>query len=170
MIVSLNDPERVAGHLLASDVPGIAVASPGATDADAFALAKRIKTQPHMLAQHPPAGLADRARTMREVARQKLPERPFPDKTDPGGIFLGGIGQSDTARDRTNNRFRQMSHWKNRAGELRLIETVEEVTLVLGLIQSTQQFPGARARRLTNPRIVTGGNPIGAKHQCMVEK
>ena len=139
--MALNHPQGVAGHVFTGDIPCVAITAPGAAHTNPFALTQGIKTQAHMFAEHASAGLSYRAGAMSQVARQKLPERPFANKTDTSGVFLRGIGETDPTGDLPNNRFRQMTHRKKSSSELGLVQPVEKITLVLRGIQSPQKLP-----------------------------
>ena len=134
--MALDNPEGVAGHIFSGDVPCVAIAPLGAAHADTFALTQGVKTQAHMFAEHASAGLPYWAGAMGQVARQKLPERPFANETDSGGVFLRRIRQADPTGNLPNNGLREVAYRKKRSSELCLVQPMEKITLIFGTIQT----------------------------------
>src|SRR3954468_7100343 len=89
MVVALHDDELVRLDLLVGDVPGLARAA----QTNPFALADGVEGEPDVLPYGLPFGRPDRSRFLRQVAVQKLPERPLTDEADAGRVLLRVIRQ-----------------------------------------------------------------------------
>jgi hypothetical protein len=165
MIVALHDPQRVGRHVLARDVPGFAAAALLPADADALALAQRVEGQADVLAHHAAVGAADRARRGRQVAVEELAERPLADEADAGRVFLLGVGQADLVGDAAHLALGQLAHRKQRLRELRLVQPMQEVALVLGRVETAQQLAAAAlsSSDAAHARVVAGGDAGGAQ-------
>ena len=91
--MALHHVQRVAGHVLARHIPGVAIARAAAAQADALALPQRVERQADVLADFLAVRRLHRSRLGRQVAVEEIAERPLADKADAGGILLLGIGQ-----------------------------------------------------------------------------
>src|SRR5258708_12341119 len=95
--MALHDPQRVVGQILARDEPGLPAAVLPSSNADALALAERVKAQPHVLAQHAAVRRADRAGTGRQVAGEEGADLPLPHEPDPAVLPLARVLHPDPA-------------------------------------------------------------------------
>jgi hypothetical protein len=107
---------------------------------------------------------------MGQIARQKLPEGSFANKADAGGIFLGRIGQANPTGNRPHDGLWQVAYREQGSSELSLIEPMKEITLIFSPIEAPQEFTGFRVLSLPHPGVMARCNPLGAKHQGMIEK
>ena len=71
-----------------------------------------------------------RAGSERQVAIQKFAERPLANKANAGRILLAGVRQRQFTGDTTDIGFLQLAQRKQRARQLGLIESMQEITLV----------------------------------------
>jgi len=83
-----------------------------AANAQALALAQRVKAQAHMLAQNAAAVVPDRAGRLGDVAVQKLAEGPLADEADAGGVLFPGVGQANLTGDAPYLGLAQLAHRK----------------------------------------------------------
>ena len=90
---------------------------------------------------------ADRPRRHRQIAVQELAERPLADEADAGRVLLLRVGQADLGGDAPHLGLAQFAHRKHRARELRLVQAVQEVALVLRRIEPAQQAMHCRRPR-----------------------
>ena len=104
----------------------------------------------------------------RQVARQELAERALADEADAGGVALGVVRQARLARDAPHLGLVQVAHGKERARELRLVQAMQEIALVLAGIDALQQHEAAVA--LLDARVVAGGDALRAQGQGVVEE
>ena len=176
MVMALHHPQGVIGDILARHIPGVAAAIGilvrlHAADADALALAQRIKTQAHVFAHRLAVGRLHRARLVRQVAVQKFAERAFADKTDARRILLLRVRQRQLFGDLAHLRLRDFTERKQGFRQLRLVQTVQEVALVLAGVDGFQQFIASSVRRrLAYARVVAGGDQVGAQGHGVVEE
>ncbi len=168
MIVPLRHVQRVGRHVLARHVPGIAVAVAAAADADALALPQRVERQADVLADGLAVRRPDRAGLGRQVAVEEVAKRPLADEADAGGIFLPGVGQADLGGDLAHARLGHLAQREQRAGELRLVQAVQEVALVLGVVERLEQLEAAT--RLAHAGVVAGGDRVRTQRHGVVEE
>lgn len=86
--------QGVVLQIFASDKPRLTVAFFLAANANAFALAQRVKAQAHMLANLLAFIVQNGPRCSRQVAIQKLTERAFANEANASAVFFGGVGQA----------------------------------------------------------------------------
>ncbi len=134
MVVALHHDQHVGRNILARHVPRFARSA----DAQALALAQGVIHEPLVFAHRPALGRAHRAGLTRQIALEKFAERPFADKADAGAVLLGGIGQSDAARQLAHARLGQLAQGKQHGRQLGLAEAVEKIALILVGIQAAQ--------------------------------
>src|SRR5690606_36759164 len=170
VIVPLHHIKRIVCQVFARRVPGVsraivALHALHAADSQALALTQRMKGEALVLAQHLAFGRLDGAGLRGQVAIQELAEGPLTDKADAGRIFLGGIGQPQFGGNATHLGLGQLAQRKARARELRLIEAMQEVALVLGGVEPLKELELRLAvdLDLTHPRVVPGGDQIGTQ-------
>jgi hypothetical protein len=73
-----------------------------ATNAQALALTKRVKTQAHMCANLATAFVLDGARFVGDVVIQELTEGALTDEANASGVFLFGVGQPNFVGNATH--------------------------------------------------------------------
>ena len=139
-----------------------------AADAQALALAQGVEAQAHVLADHAAVFVLDAAGRMLQVAVQELAERPLTDEADAGRVLLLGVGQADLLGDAAHLGLVQLTHWKQRAAELRLRQPVQEVALVLARVQALEQLEAAV--HLAHAGVVAGGDLLGAQAHRVVQE
>ena len=176
MVVALHHVQGVVGDILARHIPGVAAAigvlvGLHAADADALALAQGVKTQAHVFAHGLAVGRLHGARLVRQVAVQEFAERALANKTDARRILLLRIRQGQLFGDLAHLRFRDFTERKQGLGQLRLVQAVQEVALVLAGVDGLEQLEAARVRRrLAHARIVARGDQVGAQGHGVVEE
>ena len=141
--MALNDPQGVVVQILARDKPRVVVAAAAlrtfgldATNAQALALAQGVERQAYMLPDGVAFGVFDRPGLFGDVAIQEVAERALPDEANARRVFLLGIGQPDLVCNPAHFGFMKLTHWKQRFGQLRLIQPMQKVALVLGGVQA----------------------------------
>ncbi|TWG78706.1 hypothetical protein L602_000900000100 [Cupriavidus gilardii J11] len=169
MVVPLHHVQRIAGHVLARDIPGVAAAIAAAAQANALALSQRVEGQPDMLADDLAVGRLHRSRFGRQIAIEKIAEWTLADKADPGRILLLRVRQADLGGDLAHTGLRHFAQRKQRARQLRLVQPMQEVALVLGVIERLEQFEAAIAAA-PHARIVAGGDALGTERHRVVQK
>src|SRR5262245_30999600 len=147
MIVSLYRLQHVALEVLARHVPrGVLVTAAGvagrleAADAQPLALAERVEAQPDVAADDAAAVVFDCTRRVTEVAIEKLAKRPLANEADAGGVLLLRVRQPNLGGDLAYLRLLQFARREERAGELSLVQAVQEVTLVLAAVAAFEQL------------------------------
>ena len=123
-----------------------------------------------MLAQRAAPVVLDGARRVADVAVQKLTKRPLANKANAGRILLLGVGQANFFGNAAHLGLVQLAHREQRFGQLRLVQPVQKIALVLARVQPLEQLEQARGCVLAHPRIVTGGNLLSAQTHGAVEK
>src|SRR6185369_15831340 len=155
-------------EVLGGDEPGCVLAAAAraarrldAADADPLALAERVERETDVAADGAPALVLDRSRRVGEVARQELAERPLADEADAGRVLLLRVRQADPGGDPPHLGLVQLADRKERARELRLVEPVQEVALVLRPVEALQQLESGCGG--ADPGVVPGGDALGAE-------
>src|SRR5206468_7729670 len=113
-------------------------------DAEPLPLTERVEAQPHVAADDAAAFVLDRAGLVAEVAVEELAERPLADEADAGGVLLRRHRQPDLGGELAHLRLLQLTDQEQRARELRLVQPVQEVALVLGAVAALQQLEAVR--------------------------
>ena len=147
-------------------------------DTQALALPQGVKAQAHMLAQNaavmPAASfgraIPDRAGLFLDVAVEEFTEGPLANETDASGVFFSGIGQANGLGNLAHLGFAQLADRKQGLAELRLVEPVQEVALVLGRIQALEQLMQASLRVVADPCVMPGGNFFRPQPKRVIEK
>jgi len=164
MIRALDDHERIARDVLGGDEPRRVTAAREPADAEAAALAERIALEPAMAADHGAVMRLDRSRPAWQPAPDEVPERALADEADAGRVALVRHRQPALARERAHLRLAQPAYREFRVPELRGLERMQEVALVLVAVDGAQQ-PAAVA----DTRVVTGREALGAEAPGVVE-
>ena len=105
---------------------------------------------------------------MRDVAVEELAEWSLADKTNAGGIFFLGVGQTDVICNPAHFGFMQLAHGKKGLAQLRLVHPVQKIALVFRGIQAFEQFVQAAGRVMADPRVMPSGDMVRAQAQSMV--
>jgi hypothetical protein len=84
------------------------------------------------------------------------------DEAELHALGLLGHRERGAARNFTDFVLRDFANWKFAVGELRLRKAPQEIGLVLGGIERTQELVALRGRVVANTGVVAGGEPIGA--------
>src|SRR5262245_48227920 len=168
MVMPLDRDQAIAAHVLGGDVPRFTDAFAAAADAETLALPDGVEHEALVASQHLPFGGPDLSGVIRQVAVEELAERTLPDKADAGGVLLVVIGQTFAPRDLAHVALVEPAEWEQRAGELGLVQAVEEVALVLGAVFGLEQLE--QPVGLAHLRVVAGGDEIGAQTERVVEK
>src|SRR3569832_125843 len=145
MVVALQDPERDPVAVLLRDEPRLEDAAAivralrlDSADAEALALSERVERQALALADHPALLVLDRAGLLADVAIEEFAERPLSDEADAGRILLLRVGQADLARDAAHFRLAQFADGEQRLRHLRLVQSMQEVALVLRFVEALE--------------------------------
>ncbi len=168
MIVALSHDELIAFQIFSGHEPGLAVAAIASPQADAFALSEGVERQSQMLAYRLALRGFHRAGLRGQVAAEKVAKRALADEADAGGVFFAGVVQAYRFGHFAHFGLVQLAHRKQRARELRLIESVQKVALVFRGVQPAQQLEAVVG--LTYPRVMSGGDAVCAQAHGMVEK
>jgi len=164
MAAALDDNQGIASEILGGDEPGRLGLAPEPADAESAPLAERVALEATMLADDGAIEALDRARAAGQPLADEVPERALADETDAGRIALPGNRYAAVARDRTNLGLAQAADRKLAESQLRRIERMQEVTLVLFAVEAAEQ-PGA----IADSGIVTGRKALGAQAPGVVE-
>src|SRR5476651_2545831 len=142
MVAAAHHHKLVLLHVLAGHVPGFALRAAAFHAAYAYALSlpDGVESEADVLADHAALGGADRARRMGQIAVEEFAERTLADETDSGRGFLRVHRQACLFGDPAHLGFLQLRQGKDRTGELRLAEPVQEIALVLALVCRLEQF------------------------------
>jgi hypothetical protein len=163
VIGALHDHERVAREVLAGHEPWRIAAALAAADAEPAALAKRVALETSVPPDHRAMFGLDRARLSGQPASDKVAEGPLADEADPGRIALVGDWQPALAGNAPHLGLGESADRKLAGSELRGIERVQEVALVLGAVDAAQQPPSIDAG------VVPGRKALGAQPARVVE-
>src|SRR5487761_2237572 len=146
MIAAGYHDKLVLRHVLAHDIPSLAVAAAALHSAYAYALplADGVERKSDMLTDHPAFGRAYRAGGARQIAVEEFAERSLADETDAGRVLLRVHRQSRFPGDPAHLGFLQLRQRENRTGELRLTQTVQEIALVLVPVRRPEQLVATR--------------------------
>src|SRR5207247_10340557 len=106
----------VGGDGRSADLPGLARPA----DADAFSLPDRVEGKTDVLADRLSILVDDRARRLRQITIQELPERPLADEANPGRVLLGVVRQAGFLGDAAHLRLLEIAEREHHARELRL--------------------------------------------------
>ncbi|CFO27059.1 Uncharacterised protein [Bordetella pertussis] len=108
----------------------------------------------------------------RQVAIEELAERPLADEADAGRVLLGRVVQPDLVGDAPHLGLAQFTQRKQGARQLHLVEAMQEIALVLGVVQGLEQLVARPGRRLdgAHPGIVPGGDMLGAQRHGVVQE
>src|SRR3974390_2299094 len=156
MLVALHDDQLVTRQVLARDIPRGRLAALAAAKADALALPYRVEHQPDVLADDGALGRAHHPRPACQIAIQKLAKRSLTDEANPRRITLRVHREARLPGETTHFGLREVSERKQGSRELRLIQTVQEIGLILGAVASAQQLESAFV--LAHPGVVAGGD------------
>src|SRR5476649_2054639 len=142
MVAAAHHHKLVLLHVLAGHVPGFALRAAvfHPAYAYAFSLPDGVESEADVLADHAALGCTDRARRMGQIAVEEFAERTLADETDAGRVALGVHRQACLFGDPAHLGFLQLRQRKNRARELRLTQSVQEIALVLALVRRFEQF------------------------------
>ena len=158
MIGALDDDQRVARQVLGRDEPGRLSVSAQAADTEPATLSQRVAFETAVPPDDDPILRLDRARVARQPGADERAERAFADEADPRRVALVGDRQSAAAGEGPDLALLQAADREIAVRQLRRVERVQEVTLVLAGIQSAQQ-----ARPPPDARVMPGGEPVGAE-------
>ncbi len=178
VVVTLDDVQDVARNVFGGDEPGFVLAAGGAftvlaaTDVQAFALADGVIGHAVVRAEHTLiVERADLAGVRRQVAHQEFLERPLADEADAGRVFLHRNVQAGGGGDFAHLALVDAGQRKEGFRQLRLIQTVQEVALILAGVFGLEQLHATAAGRVgAHAGIVAGGDLLGAERQCVVEE
>ncbi len=139
MIRPLHDDEDIPRRVLGGDVPGRLAAARQPADAETTALAERVAFESDVPAEEGAVCGFDRPRFTWKEATDELAERTLADETDAGRVALVEYRQAALARDAAHVALAQVPDRKLGAGEGGGADLMQEVTLVLVGIETTQQ-------------------------------
>src|SRR5581483_3496870 len=164
MTVPLNDDQRVAPNISTRHVPRLS----GAADTQSLALADGVVHQACVRADYPSVAGFHRAGFGEKVTHEEFAERPLPDEADSRAVAFGSIGQADLAGERAHIAFEHAAEWKEGTRQLRLVEPVQEIALVLRQVDrlEQQELPIL----LAYPRIVSGRDALGAQLDRVIQE
>src|SRR3989338_1069631 len=97
----------------------------------------------------------------RQIAVEEFAERALADETDAGAVFLGEVGQAMLLGDRAHFGLQQFAERKHRMAQLRLVQAMQEVALILAVVSGLEQLK--QAAHLAHLGVVTGGDDVRAK-------
>ena len=128
-----------------------------------------------MLPHRPAIRRFDRTRFPGQVAVEEFAEGALADEADPGGVFLVVVGQPCLRGDSPDFLLFEMADRKQHLRELRLVQTVQEIALVLGRVRAAQQLEPADALfaiddGLAQLRIVPRGDARSADVEGVIEE
>src|SRR5207249_4564905 len=104
----------------------------------------------------------------RQITVQEFAERPLADEADAGGILLVVVRQSGFARDFSHFALVEIAKREHRSRKLRLIQAVQEITLVLSSVLCLEQL--INAVDFAYLRVMSGRNALSAHRQRVVKK
>src|SRR5450830_78776 len=158
MVVAAHHYKLVLLHVLAGHVPGLALRAAvfHPAYAYAFSLPDGVESEADVLADHAALGCADRTGHARQITVEEFAERTLADETDAGRVFLGVHRQACLFGDPAHLGFLQLRQRKNRTGELRLAEPVQEIALVLALVRRFEQL--VTPPHFAHAGVVAGGD------------
>src|SRR5437762_13507700 len=98
-----------------------------------------------------------RPRFARQIPRKEIAKRPLANEADASRILLVPRRNPLALRNRADFRLSDRAQREHCRPKLRLRQSMQEVALVLGLVDSLQEFDASAAvRGGTQPRVVTG--------------
>src|SRR5690606_6444447 len=137
---ALHHDQRVVRQVLRSDVPGGLAAVLAAADAKAMALPQRVVHEPAVLADRFAFRGTDGTQTRREIPREELSKRPFPDKADAGAVLLVEDIESPVSSDAANLILLELAQGKQGLREGIFPDGMQEIALVLVLVHGLPQL------------------------------
>ncbi len=136
---TLHDQQRVAREILAGDEPWIVTGALAPADTEPPALAERVALEAAVPPDHLAVFGLDRAGLRGQPASDEIAEGPLADEADAGRIALVRDRQAPVARDAPHLGLGEAADRELAGSELRSIERVQEVALVLGAVDAAQQ-------------------------------
>src|SRR5690606_11220405 len=106
-------------------------------------------------------GVADRAWVRRQVAAEKLGERPLADEADAGAVLLLGHGQARGAGALADLGLGQVAEREQHVRELLGRDRVQKIGLVLAGVAGLPELRSAFGLR--EARVVAGGEQLAAE-------
>src|SRR6478672_1990117 len=168
MFAPLHDDQPIAVEILRSDIPGVTVALALSADAEPLPLSKCVEHEPDVPADEAAIDGVDVAGVRWKVAVQKLAKRPFADEADAGRIAFVVIGQAFAARDLADLPLVKRAQRKKRLRKLRLVQSIQEVALVLGPVLGLQKLE--QTVEFANLRVMAGRDEVGAEPERVLEE
>jgi hypothetical protein len=163
VIGALHDHERIAREVLAGDEPGRITAALAAADAEPAALSERVALETAVPPDHGALFGLDRAGPAGQPATDEVAEWPLADEADPRRIALVGDRKPALAGHPPHLGLGQAADREFAGRELRGVERVQEVALVLGAVDAAQQAPAVDAC------VVPGREALGAEPARVLE-
>ncbi len=114
----LGDNEAIVLGVFCGDIPGLPIAFLAAPDAKALALANGVEGQTAVFTQGTAFDGFNGSGLSRNIAVQKLGERPFADKADTGTVFFPVDIDSCFPGQLPDLDFAQLSKWENCPAQL----------------------------------------------------
>ncbi len=164
VVRALDHDEHVPREVLRGDEPRRSAHSREPADAEAAALAERVALEPAMAADDAALSRLDRAGPPGEPSPDEFAERPLADEADAGRVSFRGDRNPALAGDAPDLRLLQPADGKEAVRELRGIQRMQEVALVLARIEAAQEPPACG-----DPGVVSGREAVGAETARVVE-
>ena len=170
MLVPLHDDKFIAHHVLCRHIPGFTTAVFYAAQPDALALTYGVEGKSDVLANYLPPGGFHRTRRLGQIAVKKLAKRPLTDETNTCRIFFCKVVQARLLGDAAHFCFLNLAERKQRTRQLRLVEAVQEITLVFAAVGGLEQLKSAVTGALAYARVVAGGDAAAAQRHGVLKK
>ena len=121
-----------------------------------------------MASDHPALGGFDVSRLSRQIALKKLPKTAFADEADAGAVAFAGVIETRLGGHAPDFGLLQITDGKQRPGQLRLSQRVNEIGLILVAVPALEQTKGPVAG--LDAGVMAGRDEIGAEITGIVEK
>ena len=168
MIASLDDDQGVPPSILGRDEPRCMRPATPAADPEALALPDREEGKSPMLADAGPVLGLDGSGCVVDEPGEKRRKPAFSDEAQPGAASFVVRRQTCATGHVAHRRLAQLPEGKDGSIELRLIERMEEVALILVPVGSLQQAHSAV--RTLDSGVVAGCNTLGTEPLRMFEE
>src|SRR5947199_8126670 len=163
VMVRVRNINPIGRHVLLHDVPR------AAPQADALALADRVKPIPTMCRQGLPAlQFHDFALPFDQVIPDKLGILDLAQKTDSLAVFAVAVGQVPLPRQSSDFAFAQVTDREPQPTQLRLVERAQEIGLVLDRVR--RSFEQAYLAALLHLRVVSADDFVEARPDLLQEQ
>jgi hypothetical protein len=161
MVGALDHDEGITGEVLGGDKPGRLGLALLAADAEPAPLTERVAFEARVAADDGSVEALDRPWPAGQPLADEVPERALANEADTGRVSLPGAGNAALSRDCADVGLAKPADRKFAERELRRVERMQEIALVLVAVETAQQAVPAPDARVVAGRETLGAEPLG---------